>query len=279
MERVETLCNLLKEKLEKKASINELLSTVKMIESELIHLKKITPPSESPANNQAASVSISKPVDFDKISEREKEAAPEEKTIEVLQIDEAELEAELEEIKKNAEERNKILAQNKPPVTFDNTDDIPTLAQQRPAEHFAYQPKPQQPAQPPTAAPQSVAPQAAPAQHKPVKEVHELLPVAEGASLNEKLGTKQNELSDALQDSPVKDLKKAIGVNDRYLYINELFRGDESMYERSIKTINSFAIFPEAEYWIRRELKSKLGWDDKAPTVKQFDQLVRRRFS
>lgn len=281
MERVETLCNLLKEKLEKKASINELLSTVRMIESELIHLKKITPPSEQPVNQQAAAVSISKPVDFDKISEEEKEAAPEEKTVEVLQIDEAELEAELEEIKKNAEERNKILAQNKPPVTFDNTDDIPTLAQQRPAEHLAYQPKPQQPepvAQP-ISSPQFTAPQAAPAQHQPVKEVHELLPVAEGASLNEKLSTKQNELSDSLQDAPVKDLKKAIGINDRYLYINELFRGDESMYERSIKTINGFAIFPEAEYWIRRELKSKLGWDDKAPTVKQFDQLVRRRFS
>jgi hypothetical protein len=276
MERVETLCNLLKEKLENKASVNELLSTVKMIESELIHLKKITPPSEVPVSQQAAAVSISRPMDFEKVSEEQKQAAPEEKTVEVLQVDEAELEAELEEIKKNAEERNKILAQNKPPVTFDTTDDIPTLAQQRPAEHLAYQPKPQQA---PAAAPQAAAPKPSPAQHQPVKEVHELLPVAEGASLNEKLSTKQNEVSDALQDAPVKDLKKAIGINDRYLYINELFRGDEPMYERSIKTINGFAIFPEAEYWIRRELKSKLGWDDKAPVVKQFDQLVRRRFS
>jgi hypothetical protein len=276
MERVETLCNLLKEKLEKKASVNELLSTVKMIESELLHLKKITPPSEVPVSLQAAAVSISAPMDFEKVSEEQKQAAPEEKTVEVLQVDEAELEAELEEIKKNAEERNKILAQNKPPVTFDTTDDIPTLAQQRPAEHLAYQPKPQQA---PAAVPQAAAPKPSPAQHQPVKEVHELLPVAGGASLNEKLSTKQNEVSDALQDIPVKDLKKAIGINDRYLYINELFRGDEPMYERSIKTINGFAIFPEAEYWIRRELKSKLGWDDKAPVVKQFDQLVRRRFS
>ena len=52
MERVETLCNLLKEKLANKASVNELLSTVKMIESELIHLKKITPPSEVPVSQQ-----------------------------------------------------------------------------------------------------------------------------------------------------------------------------------------------------------------------------------
>jgi hypothetical protein len=70
-----------------------------------------------------------------------------------------------------------------------------------------------------------------------------------------------------------------VGINDRFLFINELFRGDDVMYERSIKTINNFSIYPEAEYWIKRELKLKLGWDDKNEVVKQFDQLIRRRFS
>ncbi len=79
--------------------------------------------------------------------------------------------------------------------------------------------------------------------------------------------------------SPIKDLKKAISISDRYLFINELFRGEESTYERSIKTINSFNVYQEARYWIDRELKVKLGWDDKNPTVKQFDALVQRRFS
>jgi hypothetical protein len=77
----------------------------------------------------------------------------------------------------------------------------------------------------------------------------------------------------------VKDLRKAIGINDRFLFISELFRGDEVMYERSIKTINSFSIFPEAEYWISRELKTKLGWSNDHSAVQHFDQLVKRRFS
>jgi hypothetical protein len=77
----------------------------------------------------------------------------------------------------------------------------------------------------------------------------------------------------------IRDLKKAIGINDRFLYINELFRGDENMYERSIKTINGFSILPEAEYWIQRELKVKIGWNQDSETVKQFDQLVKRRFT
>lgn len=103
--------------------------------------------------------------------------------------------------------------------------------------------------------------------------------VKETESLNEKLKEEKVEVMTALQDTPVRDLKKAIGVNDRYLFVNDLFRGDESMYERSIKTINAFNIFPEAQYWIQRELKVKLSWPDNSETVRLFDQLIKRRFS
>jgi hypothetical protein len=101
----------------------------------------------------------------------------------------------------------------------------------------------------------------------------------EAESLNDKLRQGKTELVEVLKETPVKDLRKAIGINDRFVYINELFRGDEAMYERSIKTINSFSIYPEAEYWISRELKLKLAWDNKNSVVQSFDQLVKRRFS
>lgn len=98
-------------------------------------------------------------------------------------------------------------------------------------------------------------------------------------SLNDRLKESKTELAERLKEAPVKDLRKAIGINDRFLFINELFRGDEAMYERSIKTINGFNIYAEAEYWITRELKTKLGWNIDLPAVLQFDQLVKRRFS
>lgn len=99
-------------------------------------------------------------------------------------------------------------------------------------------------------------------------------------SINDNLKTgTAAELGSVLKASPVKELRKAIGVNDRFVFINELFRGDEPMYERSIKTINNFRILPEAEYWMERELKIKLGWDDSREIVQHFYQLVRRRFS
>lgn len=102
---------------------------------------------------------------------------------------------------------------------------------------------------------------------------------AEPESINDRLKQSKVELAEVLKESPIKDLRKAIGINDRFLFINELFRGDEAMYERSIKTINGFNIYPEAEYWISRELKTKLGWNIDHPSVLQFDQLVKRRFS
>jgi hypothetical protein len=114
--------------------------------------------------------------------------------------------------------------------------------------------------------------------HQKGKELNEIMGVNE-SSLNDKLKESVLEIGHKLTDSPIRDLKKAIGVNDRYLFINELFRGDEVMYERSLKTINSFRMFPEAEYWIERELKVKLGWEEHKATTKHFYQLVRRRFS
>jgi len=113
----------------------------------------------------------------------------------------------------------------------------------------------------------------------PPREINDMIAAAGSSSLNDKLRSDRLELKSALNDTPIRDLKKAIGVNDRFVFISQLFRGDEAMYERSIKTINSFRIFPEAEYWMERELMVKLGWDENRETTKQFYQLVKRRFS
>jgi|SRR5580658_5561209 hypothetical protein len=111
------------------------------------------------------------------------------------------------------------------------------------------------------------------------REINDIIGGGAGSSLNEKLKSDIVDLRSALNDSPVRDLKKAIGVNDRYVFVNQLFRGDEAMYERSIKTINAFRILPEAEYWMERELKVKLGWDENSNLTRHFYQLVKRRFS
>lgn len=247
MERVETLIKKLQEQFAAQIPAAQMLITVQMLLAELAQLQTTAP------NNSVVSVDIPAtilPPVQQPVAAIINQEATEEKIVQVLQVDEAAIEAELEEIKRNAEAVQKMSVHNKPAIIFDDEEHpIPTLAQHIPPT--------------PVAAAK--------------KEINETADI--GASLNDKLKQHKIDLGDALTEAPIRDLKKAIGINDRFLFINELFRGDESMYERSIKTINGFAILPEAEYWIQRELKTKIGWRDDSETVQQFIQLVRRRFA
>lgn len=185
------------------------------------------------------------------------EEKPVEKIVEVLRVDEEELEAELEEIRQKAEFAKKVQVQqqqqHKPVLLFEDEPEIPTLI---------HQPN-----------------YTEPVKVTPSKEVNDASMVTQ-LSLNEQLSEKKTELGHRLTESnAIRDLKKAIGINDRFVFINELFRGDEVMYERSIKTINNFSIYPEAQYWMERELKIKLGWDNERPATQEFYALVKRRFS
>ena len=91
--------------------------------------------------------------------------------------------------------------------------------------------------------------------------------------------TEIKEVKDQLVLEPIKDLRSAIGINDKFQFIQELFGGDEKSFEIGIKTINAFKIFPEAQFYIKRELREKNNWDEESNVVKQFDQLIKRRFS
>ncbi len=255
MERVETLIKKLQDQLAQKADAGQMLLTVQMIQAELMQLQQQHVPA---FQQEAITITVSNPFPAAGTILKNDNAASkpvekeEEKIVEVLQVDEAEIEAELEEIKRNAEAMQQISVHSKPHIVFEPEEEIPTLVHQH-----EYKPA---------------------AKETPAKEINEAI-AGNQASVNEKLKQSKIDLGETLTESPVRDLRKAIGVNDRYLFINELFRGDEVAYERSIKTINSFSIFAEAEYWIQRELKVKNGWDAGNEMVAQFYQLVKRRFS
>ncbi len=98
-------------------------------------------------------------------------------------------------------------------------------------------------------------------------------------SFNDLLKVNNVEVATKLVETPIKDLRKAIGINDKYVFINELFKGDETAYEASIRTLNNFSVFPEAEQWIKRELVISFSWNHKSDIVQHFNHLVRRRFA
>jgi hypothetical protein len=87
------------------------------------------------------------------------------------------------------------------------------------------------------------------------------------------------ELQEKLALEPIKDLRSAIGINDKFQFIASLFGGDEKAFEQAVKTINGFKIYAEAQFWIKSNLREENKWDETTDLVKAFDLLVKRRFA
>lgn len=251
MERIHTLINKLNNQLQDNQNTQQLLVTAQMLVAELSNLQD---------NIVSEKVSVLMPQIFVNatITNNETEIAKPviETKIELLKkpaVIEIESKIEIQEEETKLATKAQSIIENKPLVTeetnkvlhtlfIEESDDIPTLAP------------------------------------KEINEVNDLIKI-EKQSLNEVLKEDKKEIAANLVDTPVKDLRKAIGINDKYVFINELFNGDEATYERSIKTINNFSVYPEAEQWIKRELYTKLCWPDNLKSVDAFYNVVRRRFA
>lgn len=85
-------------------------------------------------------------------------------------------------------------------------------------------------------------------------------------------------LAEKLHHKPIKDLKAAIGINEKFLFVNQLFDGNLQNYSASIERINS-TIDLSAAKQIAADLAGQLNWDDNNEHVKNFMELVERRFS
>ena len=140
MDRVETLLQKLQEQFKQGATPGQLLLTVQMLQHQLLHLQAATPSVAKEAVVVSMPVNANLPAAAPVLEKKETLPEPEERTVEVLQVDEAELEAELEEMKRNAALMQQISVKSKPQLLFDlQEDDIPTLAQQQPgAAKSAY---------------------------------------------------------------------------------------------------------------------------------------------
>lgn len=73
---------------------------------------------------------------------------------------------------------------------------------------------------------------------------------------------------------PVDDIRKAIGINDRFLYQRELFDGNASRMDQTIDELNRLSTFHEAHSFIR----SNFNWEEDNATVESFMNNVQRRF-
>ncbi len=89
------------------------------------------------------------------------------------------------------------------------------------------------------------------------------------------------ELSQKLADSRVEDLHKSMGLNDKFLYINELFGGNSTRFKQAIDHFNTECRdLDDAREYIERELIQTFRWLTplKTSLAKDFIKLLRRRY-
>ncbi len=124
-----------------------------------------------------------------------------------------------------------------------------------------------------------------------VKEVVvEAAPVISGKSSNTKLSENMSsifeksggtEISDRLSNLPIKDLTKAMGINERMFTIQELFGGNQDKFKSVMSAINKLGGYEEAKEYLLSGVATELEWDSEAKYKKadKFVKLVQRRFS
>lgn len=93
----------------------------------------------------------------------------------------------------------------------------------------------------------------------------------------ENVKTKQ-EVAQKLSRTPIKSLKEAFSLNDRYLYANELFDKNMEAFNNLIKTIDESSNINEAQEKLITA-KNQYNWDEENNFYMEFNILVERRFS
>ncbi|RCH54215.1 hypothetical protein DJ568_13020 [Mucilaginibacter hurinus] len=78
---------------------------------------------------------------------------------------------------------------------------------------------------------------------------------------------------------PVSDLKSAINLNDKLLYIKDLFNGYSLAYSEAIEILNRFHSFDEADRFLNANYVVKNNWESKQATATKFYDLLKRRYA
>jgi len=78
---------------------------------------------------------------------------------------------------------------------------------------------------------------------------------------------------------PISDLRSAINLNDKMLYVKDLFNNYSLSYSEAIEILNRFHSFDDADQFLQSNYATKNNWTDKPATVEKFYSLLRRRFA
>lgn len=107
------------------------------------------------------------------------------------------------------------------------------------------------------------------------EDVIEVIPM-EPATIGEKLQQEEDHtLAAKLQH--VTDLRTAIGMNDKFLFVNELFGGNMDKYTKTLENLNDLKTLNGALIYMN-ELRIELQWNSSNEAYQKLLNLVHRKF-
>jgi uncharacterized coiled-coil protein SlyX len=88
----------------------------------------------------------------------------------------------------------------------------------------------------------------------------------------------ESRIAETLKHAPIADLQHAIGINERFYYIQHLFNGNAGGFHLSIEKLNELKTNDAAMNYIKSELAPKHSWDFSSQAVRNFLELIERRY-
>ena len=85
----------------------------------------------------------------------------------------------------------------------------------------------------------------------------------------------KKDVSAKMQSKPINDINSAIGLNDKFIFVRELFSGDKDHYLETIQVLNNFDTFENAIDF----LNENFDWKNDNPNYMRLQELVRRKYS
>jgi hypothetical protein len=109
----------------------------------------------------------------------------------------------------------------------------------------------------------------------PLHQAHE-----DEIPLHEKIAFHHEDLSVAgvMQHRKISTMKEAIGINEKFLFIRELFNNETDSYQRCVDKIDASTSLAEATSILDAEYSSKYTWNKEGNAYFHFTSLVERRF-
>ncbi len=124
-----------------------------------------------------------------------------------------------------------------------------------------------------------------PNQKNLIDEINEIgtdsAPVSEETSVNDKYALtpdKEESLAEKLTKTKITDLKDGIALNQKFLFMNDLFSGEKIEYDKALDKLNNCETMVEAKAYLSSEIESKHNWDNESSSVQQFISLLERKF-